>query len=131
MGKLAKRDVFCNDSRDIKERMRNRQAEETFEIVIPNAILNQPAILPQRAGRATDDIERKGGAKNGYIALREFQIYRCHKYGNQIVYDRFRLILSIIACNVSSRLVFGSQPMVSLIRSVLGIRRIMSSMGLP
>jgi hypothetical protein len=42
--------------------MGNSKAKETFDIVMPDSILNQSAVLPQRARRTTENVERKSNA---------------------------------------------------------------------
>jgi hypothetical protein len=49
--------------------MRNGEAKETFDIVVPDAKLNQPAVLPQCAGSTTDNVKHKGAAKDRNIVL--------------------------------------------------------------
>jgi len=42
--------------------MRNSEAKETFDIVMPDTILNQSTVLPQSAWSTTENIKRKSGA---------------------------------------------------------------------
>jgi hypothetical protein len=44
--------------------MRDGKAEETFDIIVPDAVLNQTAVLPQSTGSTTDNVKRKGAAKD-------------------------------------------------------------------
>jgi hypothetical protein len=77
VGEFADRDVFDTDRQYVKERMRNSKAKETFDIVMPDAVLNQSAVLPQSPWSATDNIKSKCGAKNYNVSLSGFCFNEC------------------------------------------------------
>ncbi len=67
VAELAARNVFDRDGDKVVQRVRNRQPQEALDIIVPHAVLNQPAILPHRPRRATDAVERAGCKKDDTV----------------------------------------------------------------
>jgi hypothetical protein len=65
---LPKGDLLGPHGDDMIQRVGEGQPFEALKIVVPHAILEQPAILPHRPGRATDGVQDQGAQKNGTIS---------------------------------------------------------------
>ncbi len=79
VSKFAGRFVLDADSQQVKEGMGKRKTEGAFNIVVPDAVLDQPAVLPQQPGGATDDVKRKGSAKKNRVVQSQFWFRRVHR----------------------------------------------------